>query len=78
MNEKESYFVVIQRETEAQVYEYTRAQLQVALNDKTFEDALGALPKESSTAYWDGRPLIIKGSIIVPRALKAVVAWDID
>ena len=75
------FFVIRNSDGDTSVTPYTHEMMKEALNDEDFGTDfifLDAVPTERDTNYWgEGRCLIIKGEVVVPKAKEVVTIFEI-
>lgn len=76
---EDKYFVIHNGDGDTTVREYTKEQLLEDIEENAWGDAipLDAIPENSDTNYWGANILIIKGSIVTPKAKEVVTKYDI-
>jgi len=77
----DTYFVVTWDEDGASIDEMDVAELERQLADDSLNggECLPRVPDDADTNYWpEGRALIIKGRIVVPKAVKVVERYEVD
>lgn len=75
---EETYFVIRNSDGDTFVHQLTKEQLLRNLNYGEYRDAFKKLPAESDTNYWGEGVLIIKGTVVAPRAEEVITKYDID
>ena len=78
----DGYFVISNNGGDTSVHFHTKDQLQEALDQEDWGDNvqfLDEMPTNADTNYWggDNSLMIIKGSIIVPKAVSRVTEYEI-
>lgn len=77
-----AYFVIHNSEGDTTVEEVTKEELESRLESEDpyygTSDCLDKIPERSDTNYWEGKPLIIKGDIVVPRSVQVITKIEID
>lgn len=73
----EQYFLIQNSDGDTLISAYTQTELQRALTEEKFTSFLPEIPA-LDTSYWDNQPLIIKGRIIVPRAVQVATEYEVD
>lgn len=77
---EENYFVIHNGEGDTTVRVYTKEQLlkefeeEGAFHEGIFEE----MPGGCDTNYWQGKALIIKGSLVSPQPEQVVTKYNID
>jgi hypothetical protein len=75
MNER--YFVISNSDGETTVTELSKEQLLKRVNDGEYKKVL-SVPDNEDTNYWGDNVMIIKGTIVKPRAEQVVTKYSID
>ena len=75
---EEKYYVIRNSDGDTTVHETTKAKLLEDMKDGEYRNAFNKLPKDSDTNYWGEGVLIIKGTIVSPRAEEVVTKYNID
>ena len=77
---EEKYYVIHNGEGDTTIREYTKEQLLKELDEEGgfYEGIFEGMPSECDTNYWQGKSLIIKGSVVVPTEKAVVTQFDID
>jgi len=76
----EKYFLIRNSDGDTHIHEFTKEQLEKALNAEDFgpnaewKDSIG---KHSDTNYWGEGMLIVKGEIITPKEVKIITAYKL-
>lgn len=77
MNER--YFVISNSDGETTVTELNKKQLLSRVEDGEYNGRImSAIPENEDTNYWGGDVLIIKGTIVTPKAEQVVTKYSID
>lgn len=74
------YYVIHNGEGDTTVRKYTKEQLLKEFEEEgAFREGIFTkLPNETDTNYWQGKALIIKGSVVSPQAEEVVTKFKID
>jgi len=74
------YYVIHNGEGDTNVRVYTKEQLLRELEEEGafHEGILEKLLNETDTNYWQGKALIIKGSVVSPVVEEVVTKFNID
>ena len=75
---KEKYFVIRNSDGNTTVHVYDKEHLLHDIQAGEFGSAFQELPENSDTNYWDDCVLIIKGSIVTPKAVDVVTKYNIE
>ncbi|MFA5366675.1 MAG: hypothetical protein WC333_02225 [Dehalococcoidia bacterium] len=75
---KETYFIIRNSDGDTTITTVTKEQLINDLNDGMYTDAFTKMPEDSDTNYWGGHVLIIKGTVVSPKAEEVVTRYNID
>jgi hypothetical protein len=75
---KETYFIIRNSDGDTTVRTVSKEQLLRDINDGEFGDVLSKIPENNDTNYWGEGVLIIKGTIVVPKAEQVVTKYSID
>lgn len=75
---EQKYYIIYNSDGDTDVEELTRQELLERLNAEEYGDVdfLDWI-NDSNPNYWEGKLLIIKGEIVVPKEKKTVTGWDI-
>ena len=90
MTEEKYYIVEINEDGDISVYENSAEDMQVLINNED-EDYYGegipeidandcnkTIPDDADPACWTKKILIIKGHIVVPKAVTKITAFEIE
>ena len=75
------YFVIDSTEDGVAIEKVERDELLRRLKEDWYENRAFAtdMPKESDPAYWTGGTVVlIKGTVITPKAIEVVTDWEIE
>lgn len=73
----EQYFMISNMDGDTFVSAMSKQDLEQMLEDEAVKDFLDRVP-DSDTNYWEMRPLLIKGTIVVPRPVQIVTKYEVD
>lgn len=80
MPKPEMYFVIhCSEDGDIRVENLTKAELEKRLNEKYWGQApvfADALP-DTDPNYWKGQYVVIKGTIVVPKAVETVTQYEV-
>ena len=82
MTNKEPYFVIRSSDGDTTVFEYNKEDLIADLEAGEFgnegEKILEHIPTDDTNFWHEGSVLIIKGTIVVPKAVKHIIKFEIE
>ena len=78
---EETYFVIHNGDGDTIVQQFTKKELLDAINENYWGsdiDYLSQIPQNNDTNYWGSDALIIKGSIVTPKAERVITKYNIN
>lgn len=79
---KETYFVISNSDGDTTVRAISKQQLLKNIEEGDYgenaNEILSFIPENTDTNYWGRGVLIIKGTIVVPKAEQVVTKYNID
>ncbi len=76
---EEKYYVIHNGEGDTYVREYTKEELLAEIEEGSYDEGIHEnLPEDGDTNYWGGHALIIKGTVVTPKAEQVVTKYKID